>query len=171
MVAVCSLSATAGTGTDNVTVGQELSRLHVAILFLRDLFQLTIVIQLAEEVGSELMVNRTRRAAIDIKRDAQLLERFLDDVVIAIHHILRRDTLLAGTQRHRHTVLIRSTNHQHLLALQSEVTCVNIGGHIYASQVSDMNRAIGVGQRRCYQGSFKLFLHVLADFSFFSGQR
>ena len=32
--------------------------------------------------------------------------------------------------------------------------------------MSDMHRTIGVGQRRCYQGSFKLFLHASPDFRF-----
>ena len=85
--------------------------------------------------------------------------------MVAIHDILRRDAFLLGTKRDGHTVLIGATNHQDLLTLQAEITCVNIGRHINTRQVSDMHRTVGIRQSRCYQCSFKMFLHSVPIFS------
>ena len=153
------------TSSRDITIGQELFCLLVIILLTRLLNEFTLIIKLPEEIRCHLMVDSGSRAGIDIKRDTELLERFLDDVMVAIHDILRRNAFLLGTKRDGHTVLIGATNHQDLLTLQAEITCVNIGRHINTRQVSDMHRTVGIRQSRCYQCSFKMFLHSVPIFS------
>jgi len=84
---------------------------------------------------------------IDIKRDTELLERFLDNTVVTIHHILRRDPLLLRSQRDGYPMFVRTTNHQHFLPLQTKVTGINISRHIYPGQMADMHRSVRIRQR------------------------
>jgi hypothetical protein len=65
--------------------------------------------------------------------------------MIAVNHILRSDTLFAGTNGNGHTMLITSADEQYLALLQSEITHIDISRYIYTSQVSDMYAAISVG--------------------------
>ena len=54
LVAIGALGTAARTGAHNVAVGEKLACYLVAILFFSDLFQLAIVVQLAEEVLANL---------------------------------------------------------------------------------------------------------------------
>ena len=97
----------------HVTVGQELLCLLVVELGSRLLRQLT------EPFGGKLMMRLRCCPAVDIERDAELLEALLDHLMVAVHHILWGDTLLTGADRDGHTMLIRTTDKQHLALLQS----------------------------------------------------
>ena len=156
LVAVGALGTTTGAGADDVAVGQKLARHLVAILLLGDLLQLAVVIELAEEVGGELIVDGAGRATIDVKRDTELLKRVLD------HDLLDGDTLLAGTDRDGHAVLITSTDEDHILFLQSEIADVGVCRHIDACQMADMHAAISVRQGRSHRSALKILFHIHA---------
>jgi hypothetical protein len=64
--------------------------------------------------------------------------------VITVYHILRGDTLLAGTLCHGHAMLVGAAHEEHLLALEAEVTYVDVGRHIHARQMTDMYRTVGI---------------------------
>lgn len=134
----------------------------VAILLLGDLLQLAVVIELAEEVGGKLIVDGAGRATIDVKRDTELLKRVLDQVMIAIDDLLDGDTLLAGTNRDGHAVLITSTDEDHILFLQSEIADIGVCRHIDACQMADMHAAIGVRQGRSHRSALEILFHIHA---------
>ena len=109
------------------------------------------------------------RAGIDIEGDTEILERLLDNAMIAVNHILRSDAFFLRSQRDRHSVFIRSTNHQNLFSLQTKIACINIGRHIHSGQMTDVHRPVRIRQRRSNQCSLKLFFHTLC--SLFEAQR
>ena len=119
LVAIGTLVMTVRALTCHVTVGQELLRLLVVELCSRFLRQLPLIIEFAEPFGGKLMMRLRCCSAVYIERDTELLEALLDHLMVAVHHILRSDTLLTGTNRDGHTMLIRTTNKQHLALLQS----------------------------------------------------
>jgi hypothetical protein len=65
--------------------------------------------------------------------------------MITVYNILRRDTLLTGTNSDGHTMLITTSDKQYLALLQAKITHIDISGHIHTSQVTDMHTAIGIG--------------------------
>ena len=164
LVAIGTFAVATRTFTLDVAVGQELLRLFIIKLLRGLLHKLPLVIQLAEEVSGKLVVNLAGRTAIDIETDAKVLKRLLDDAVVAVHHILHRAPFLLGTNRHRHTVLIRAADKHDLTSLQTQVAHIDVCWHIHASQMSDMYRPIGIRQCRSNRRSFKVFLFHLFVF-------
>ena len=130
----------------DVAVGEELMRLLVVVLLAFDLHKLAAIVELAEEVGSQLMVGLGGGAGIDIEGDAKVLERLFDDVVVAIYHVLRGATLLLGPDGHRHSMLVAAADEEHILTLEAKIAHVDVGWHIDTCQVSDVHRTVGVGQ-------------------------
>lgn len=57
------------------------------------------------------------------------------------------DTFGAGLESDRHTMLVAATDECHGAAGKAEIACVDIGGHIYAGEMADVHRAIGVWER------------------------
>ena len=99
-------------------------------------------------------------AAIDIERDAKLLERVLDHLMVAVYHILWGDTLLACPHRDGHTMLITATDKQYVLLLQSQISYINISWYIHTCQMTDMHTAISVWQCRGHRCPLEfLFCH------------
>ena len=158
LVAVCPFVMAIGTLAGDVAVGEELLCLLVIILLGGFFHQFAVVVEFAEEVGCKLMVCLACGAAVNVERDAELLERVFDHLVIAVNHILRCDALFAGTHCHGHSMLVRAADEYHFLFLQSEIAHVDVGRHIHASQVSDVHSAVGVWQCRCDQCALKVFL-------------
>ena len=145
----------------DVPVSQEVARLLVVELLAHLLDELTLVIELAEEVACKLVVRLARRAAIDVERDAKPLERILDKVVIAVHHFLHRDTLLSGAYGDRHSVFVRASDEDALAALQPEIARIDVGRDIDSRQMTDMYWSVGVGQSGRDGSSLEMFFHVI----------
>ena len=158
LVAV-SLLVAVGALTHYIAVGEELSCLLIVKLHCRLLHQLAFIVELAEEVRCKLMMHVRCGTAVYVERDSELLEALLDDIVIAVHYILRRDALLAGTLGHGHSMLVGSSYEEHLLAFEAEVTHVDVGRHVYASQVTDMYRTVGIRKRRSDGRSLEFLFH------------
>ena len=136
--------------------------LLIVELLRSDFHKFPLVIELLEKVGGKLMVNLAGGAAVDVETDTKVSKRFLDDAMIAIHHILHSASLLLCTDGHRYTMLITPTHKHHLTSLQSQVSRIDVGRYIHASQMSNVYRSIGIWQRCRHSCSLKVFLfHVL----------
>ena len=147
----------------DVAVGKELAVLLVIELLGRLLDEFALIVEFAEKLGGKLVMRLAGRAAVDVVGDTEFLERLLDELMIAVHNLLGGDALLAGALSHGHAVLIASTHEQHILALQAQVTHIDVGRHIHASQVADVDGSVSIGQRRRHQraGKFLLILHFI----------
>ena len=161
LVAVGTRIAAVGALARHVAVGQELLRLLVVELLGGLLHQLALVVHLTEPLGGKLVVGLRGGAAVDVERDAELLEALLDHLVVAVDHILRRDALLAGANRDGHTVLVTSADKHHLALLQAQVAHIDISRHVHTGQMPDVHSAISIGQRRRHRRTLKsLVFHL-----------
>ena len=163
LVAVGSFGMATWAFALDVAVGEELMRLLVVELFRGDFHKLALVVELLEEVGGKLMMRLARGAAVDVEADAEVGKRLLDDAMIAVHHVLHGASLLLGADGHGHAVLIASTHKQHLATLQTQVSCIDVGRHIHASQVADVHRPIGIRQSRRHRCSLVVLLFHVDD--------
>ena len=144
----------------DVAVGQELLCFFVVVLFGGLLDEFSLIIQGAEEIRRHLVMYRRRRAGINIERNAELLERLLNNIMVAVHHILRRNPFFLRAERDGHPMLVRPANHQNLFAFQAEIAGVNIRRDVNPREMSDMHRPVRVGQCCRYQCSFKMLFHA-----------
>ncbi len=78
--------------------------------------------------------------------------------MVAVHDVLRGDTLLAGFKGDGHTMLVAAANHKHLFTVHTHIACVDVSGNIHSREVSDMHRSVGVRQSCCDKRSFE-FVH------------
>ena len=159
LVAVGAVVAASGTRTDDVTVGEERLRLLVIVLHRGPLDELALVVELPEKGRGGLGMGLRRGARIDVERHAQPLERPLDETVVTVHDLLRRDALLAGLDGDGHAVLVRSADRQHVAAPEPQVTGVDVRRYVNSRQVADMHGAVGIGERRSHEVAFELFCH------------
>ena len=166
LVAVSVQIVAARAFATDVAVGEELTFLFVVELLALHLHELAVVVQLAEEICGKLMVGGGGGAAIDIEGDAEVGERLLDDVVVAVHHVLRGATLFLCADGHRHSVLVASTDEQHFLAFQSQIARINVGWHIHTGKVADMNRTVCVGKGGSDEGPLEFLFHKYMIFLF-----
>ena len=84
--------------------------------------------------------------------------------MVAVYHILNRATFFAGTDSDRNAMLIAAAHKEHFFAQQALIAYVNIGWHIHACQVANMNRTVGIGERSSHKCAFKfLLLHINYD--------
>ena len=127
-----------------------MSSLRVIELFGCLFDKLTVVIEFAEVVGSELVVNLTGRARVDIERDAKTLKTGFDEFVITIDDFLSSDALFAGTNGYGHSVFVATTDKKDITSLETQIAHVDICRDIDSGEVSDMNRTVGIRESRCY---------------------
>ncbi len=134
-------------------------RLLVVVLFGLLLDELAVVVELSEEIARETVVGGGGGAAVYVEGDAELLEGLFDHLVVSVANVLRSDPFFLGADGDGHAVLIASANEDDLLALQTEVAHVDVGGHIDARQVPDMHTAVGIGQGRRDRGALEFLFH------------
>ena len=161
LVAIGMLIAAMGAGAGDVAVGKELLSLLVIVLHRYLLDELALVIEFLEKGRSSLMVFRAGSAAVDVERDAQLGKRVLDNLVVTIHDVLWSNTLFAGFDGDRHAVLVTAANEHHLFALSAEITDIDVGGHIDAGQMADMDRAVSIRQCRSDGETFVMLVFLV----------
>lgn len=99
-------------------------------------------------------------ARIYVERDAELLKRVFDNLMVAVDDILGCDTLFFCFNGDRHPMLVGSTDHNHVLALKAQEAGVNVGGDVNTGEVTDVHRAVGVGESSSDKSAFKL-IHIL----------
>jgi hypothetical protein len=160
LVAVSLGSMATGTFTLDVTVGKEAASSLVKELLADLLHKLAFLVEFLEEVACKLVMNGTAGARVYIEGDAKLFERVLDDAMIAVNNLLHADTLLASTNGNGYTMLVATTNEEYIALLQAQISHVDIGRHIYTSQMTDVYRAVGIGKSRCNGGSFEILFHI-----------
>ena len=110
LVSVRLWSMATRTLATDVAVGEELLLSLIVVLVAFYLHKLAFVVELAEEISSKLVMDGRSGATIDIERNAEVGKRFLNQIVIAVHHVLRCATFFLGTNRDRHSVLIATSN-------------------------------------------------------------
>ena len=148
LVAIGMVESAVGAGAGHITVGQELVGLFVIELLTGLLHKLAFLIERAEKFARRLPVHRARGAGIHIERDSQPLHRLLDYLVVAIHYILWRHSLFLRLDGDGHAMLVAAAHHYHILAFEAQVTGIDVGRHIHPGQVTYVDRAVGIGQRR-----------------------
>ena len=75
--------------------------------------------------------------------------------MVAVHHLLGGDALLAGANGDGHAMLVATAYKQHGFALQAEIADIDVRGYIYACEVSDMHGTVGIGQGCSYKSTLK----------------
>ena len=129
LVAVGMFVGAMRAGAGDVAVGEELSGFLVVVLFAFFFDENVVLIECPEEVGSHFPMRIGSGSRVDVERYSEVLERFPDQAVIAIHNILRRDAFLLGAQRNGHAMFvkyIKSFNERSFHFLPSCSICVSI---------------------------------------------
>lgn len=122
---------------------------------------LSVVVEFSEEVRSEFTMHLGCGTAVDVERDTELLERVLDDLMIAVADILRCNPFFFGTNGDGHSVLVATADEDHVLLLQAKIAHIDVGRNIYPGEVSDVHTAVGIGQCGGDSGAFEfLFFHL-----------
>jgi hypothetical protein len=103
-------------------------------------------------------VSRRSGTAVNIKRDTEVLETLLDEVMIAINHLLYGNSLFLGTDSNRYTMLIATADEDNILLLEAEIANIDIGWHVYTCQVTDVHTTVGIRQSRSHGSTFKVLL-------------
>ena len=158
LVAVGVGVAAVGALAHDVSVGKELVGFLVVILFRFLLDEFAIVVKFAEEVGGKFVVYFGGGTAVDVEGDAKLLKRVLDEFVVAVADILWRTAFLLGTYGDGHAVLIATADEDHVLALEAQVPGIDIGWHIDAGHVPDVDTTVGIRQSRSHCGALEFLL-------------
>ena len=143
---VMAVGALAG----HIAVGEELLGLWVVELLGGLLYKFTLVVEMTEKFRRRLVMNFRSGARIYVERNAQTLERLLDELMVAVNDILRGNTFGAGLESDGHTVLVAAADKQHLPSVKTHVARIDVGRHIDACEMADMHRAVGIRQCRCY---------------------
>ena len=164
LVAVRVGIAALGAGTGDVTVGQEGAGLLVVILLGLLGNEFIVVVELAEELGSILLVYLGGGAGVDVKVDAEPGERILHDAVVFVHDVLRGDSLGARLDGNGHAVFIGSADEDDILAFQTEVADVNVARNVGAGEVADMDRTVRIGECAGHEGPFVVLAHMVYAF-------
>ncbi len=93
-------------GTGYIPVSQEATGLFVIILAGGFLNEFPLVIQFAEKLRSGFIVNLVRCAGVDVKGDTEVGKSLLVQLMVAVNHLLRSDSLLAGFQGDGYSMLV-----------------------------------------------------------------
>ena len=117
LVAISTFCATTRTCANDVAVGKEFSCYLITELLLYLFLQYALIVESAEEVRSKLVMNIGSGTAINIERNTEILERFLDEVMIAVYHLLHGDALFLSTDSNRHSMLVRTSNKNNFFLL------------------------------------------------------
>ena len=80
--------------------------------------------------------------------------------MIAVYYILRCNPFFFGTDGDGHSVFVGAADKLRLL-FHVSVADVDVGRYIHPCQVSDMNGAVGIGQRRCHGGTLEFLFHCI----------
>ena len=133
LVAIGTFCVAVRTFARDVAVGQEGVCLFVVILFALLFYKLTLIVKCAEEVWSGLLMYLWSGAAKEVERNAKAFERFANNLVVTVHHLLGGATFLTCTNGDGHTMFVRTADEKHFALLESEVTHVYICWYVDAS--------------------------------------
>ena len=148
LISIGTFMVTMGTLSRDIAVGQELMSFLIIILFSFLLQQFPILIQLLEEVRSQLLMYFRGSPGINVEADSELLEALFNQRMIAVHHVLRRYALFPGSDGDGYAVFITATDEDDVFLFQAQVAHIDVGRHINSSQMTDMNSTVCVWQGR-----------------------
>ena len=163
LVAVGAGIMTVGALARDIAVGKKLAGFGVIELHRCLLDKLALVMQTGKEFRGRAVVDVGRRPRIYIERYAQLLERVLDYLVIAVDDILGSDTLGTRFYRDRHTVLVAAAYEGDFASVETEIAGIYIGGDIDTGEMADMDRSVGIGKSRSDECALIFFVHNLTS--------
>ena len=90
----------------------------------------------------------------EVIADANLPLRLQEALMIMLEDLKRRQAAFVGFDRDRRAVAVGAADHQHMIAPQAMITGEDIGRQVSASQMPDMQIAIGVGPGHRYVDIF-----------------
>jgi hypothetical protein len=166
LVAISTSSVTAWALTADIAVGEELLRFWVVELLGGLLNKLAVVVEMAEKIRCQLVVDLAGGTRIHIKRDTEALEGVFDDVVVAIYYLLSGDALFACANCDRYTVLVATAYEKDILAFEAKVADIDVGWYIHTCQVSDVYRTIGIRKGCGYKCSLKR-IHMIYNLTIY----
>ncbi len=80
--------------------------------------------------------------------------------MVAVNYILRGHALLTGLYGDGHTVLVTASDHDYIFAFEAQIAYVNIGRDIYAGEVSDMHRTVGIRESCGNESALEFLFHM-----------
>ena len=66
---------------------------------------------------------------------------------------------------------VADADKEYILTLETQITYINVGRHIYTCKMTDVHRTIRIGKSRCHKGSFEFLFHFVYILSFDSASR
>src|SRR5450432_1069557 len=100
---------------------------------------------------------RAGRTCVYVERNKHLLETFFDQGMVFIHDLLGRNAFFHCPDGNRHTMFIAASDEEDIFFAGPLKTCINVCRYITASQMTDMNRAIGIGKCSSDQDAVEFF--------------
>ena len=134
------------TSSCNKTIGQELFRFGVVKLLGCFFNEFPIGMHLSEKFRCCFVVNGGRGAGVVVKGNTQLLEGFLNHLVVFIDDGFWTYSLFFGADRYRYPVFIAPTNKGNIFVLCTQVAHIYISWDIDSSKMSNVYGSVGVGK-------------------------
>ena len=159
LVTVSAVAATVGASAHHIPVGEEFSGLLVVGLHGCLLLELSVVVQVAEKLARRLSVDVGSGSGVYVERNAEFGHRVLDDVVVAIHNVLRSNAFLTGFDGDRHTMFVASADHDDVATLSTEIACIDVGRDVNTCEVADMDGSVSIRESRRYESAFEILFH------------
>lgn len=100
------------------------------------------------------MVQGKGSARVVVKRQADALKAFLHHGMIAIHNFLGRDMLSVGADGYWDSVFVRSADKKDIRTFQPLITDIYVRRYVCSSQMSQVQWAVGIRQRRGHKNFF-----------------
>ncbi len=116
-----------------------------------------LFVDLGKELLRELVVHFVGGARVYIERDAEVGKGLLHNAVVLVHERFGGNAFFFGADGYRHAVLVRPAHKGYVFTAQAQVAHIGIGGQVCAGDVADVQRAVGIRQRRGDHISLKLF--------------
>ena len=158
LVTVCAIGTAFRASADDISIRKELLAFGIEVLLRLFLDELPFVIEFLEELLSRGTVHLRRGTRVDVVADAQLLERLLDDGMVAVDDVLWRHAFFLSLDGNRHAVLVGTTDKQHFLTAHSQIADIGVGGDVNAGKVTNVDGAVGVWQGRGYRVTLESFV-------------
>ena len=84
------------------------------------------------------------RPAVVVEAHPEAFEALLDLRVVAVHDVLRIDTLFAGAEHDRDAVLVGAADVDEVAAAEPLVAAIEVGREVGPGEVAEMERSVGV---------------------------
>ena len=133
---------------------------------LRALVNVAVGQTLAEHLLHHVLMVLCGGAGEQIVAQAEVAQIVRDHAVVAVRKFLRGDALLVGLHQNRRTMLVGAGHHEHIVALHALVSCVDVGRHTEAGDVTNMTGAVRIRPSDVHHNMTHTpdYLHALGHF-------